>query len=75
MFSFNINGKEDENPSINLIHSSYSREKMLTLNGSPICFLRPALFYNVVRDLPELLRLAPSPDDRLVSLLTTQQSE
>uniref|UniRef100_A0A1I7T3V8 Ovule protein n=1 Tax=Caenorhabditis tropicalis TaxID=1561998 RepID=A0A1I7T3V8_9PELO len=63
MDSSNSTGKVDEKPTIdNRNKWSYSREKMLILNDSPICFLRPPFFSSVVLHLPELIRLPPSPD-------------
>ncbi|CAI2351807.1 unnamed protein product [Caenorhabditis sp. 36 PRJEB53466] len=55
-----VSSKNDEEP--RTFQCAYSREKMLDLNTSPICLLRPRCFHTVVRNLPELLRAAPSPN-------------
>uniref|UniRef100_A0A8R1I4R9 Uncharacterized protein n=1 Tax=Caenorhabditis japonica TaxID=281687 RepID=A0A8R1I4R9_CAEJA len=50
-----------------IIQCCYTREKMLKLSSSPMCLLRPAHFHSVVRQLPELLRDAPAPEDGLIA--------
>ncbi|CAP37100.1 Protein CBG19954 [Caenorhabditis briggsae] len=69
MFSI-TNGHDSTTTTMNTIQSCYSREKMLILNTSPICYLRPPYFHTVVRELPELIRLAPSPDEIVTTVLT-----